>query len=371
MIFSAILSESWRNLATGTSRALASATVLIITALIMSGFDLASILALQQESDEWISSGAAIHIISGDRQISPVTCTNLAHTTGTQSDGTIIQPIQASGAIKKDETITLNAMPNAPLDAWQATPSLAEVLGIGQSQQAHSGVWISSQLAQTLYVHEGDVLDTTQGPMHISAIFPWPDDSRDQRIAYAIIIPTPAGSDEVWDECWSTIFPSSTSAEDLLSTTAITTLSAMPATQTKQANTALGTNADFSYQYHHRSTRIMLVTIPIVSFIIALAIIRTRKIEIADDLHMGIPRSGLYLTTALETLAWSLPSILVITASMYLSIAVVSSKDNANTLTMVQLPFLIVCLITAQLGTITGITSIQGTKLFKFFKRRQ
>lgn len=188
----AILSEAWRNIATGTTRALTCATILTLIAAGTAIFDLTGILALQHESRQWATSAAAIHIISGNKQIDPITCADLTQATGTTRDHTRTTPIQAAGALKSSGEITLTAMPSAPLDAWQATPGLANVLGIGATQQTRPGVWISSQLAATLHAREGDDLPTTQGIMHISAVFPWADDSRDQRPSYAIITPPPS-----------------------------------------------------------------------------------------------------------------------------------------------------------------------------------
>lgn len=367
----AILSEAWRNIATGTTRALACAVVLTLIAAGTAILDLTGILSLQHESRQWATSAADIHIISGSKQIDPTTCTNLTRTTGTTANGTTTHPIQAAGALKNSGEITLIAMPAAPLDEWQATPGLADVLGIGATQQTRPGVWISSQLASTLHTREGDDLPTDQGVMHISAVFPWTDDSRDQRLAYAIITPTPIDSGQQWDECWATINPANPDAEDLLNTTATAIPGAAPATQTKQANTMLGTNPDLDTRYRQRTTRIMLVITPIAAFAIALTAARARHIEIADDLHMGIPRQGILATNALETLAWTLPAVLAATAITYTTARWASGHANALTLTTIQLPALATAIITAQLGTIAAISTIHDSQLFAFFKNRQ
>ena len=364
----AILSEVWRNVATGTTRALACAGILTLIAAGTAVFDLTAITSLQHESRQWATSAAAIHIISGSKQIDPTTCANLTQTTGT-TGGTTTNPIQAAGALKSNGEITLTAMPAAPLDAWQATPGLANVLGVGAREQTQPGVWISSQLAATLHAREGDDLPTTQGTMHISAVFPWADDSRDQRPAYAIITPTPIDTGQQWDECWATIDPANPGAEDLLNTAAIP--GAAPATQTKQANTMLGTNPDLDNHYRQRTTRIMLVITPIAAFVIALTATRARRIEIADSLHMGLPRQGILATGMLETLAWTLPAILAATTTVYTTARWTSGHANALTLTAIQLPALTAALITAQIGTITAITVIRDSQLFAFFKNRQ
>lgn len=67
----AILSEAWRNIATGTTRALACAVVLTLIAAGTAILDLTGILSLQHESRQWATSAADIHIISGSKQIDP------------------------------------------------------------------------------------------------------------------------------------------------------------------------------------------------------------------------------------------------------------------------------------------------------------
>lgn len=366
-----ILSEAWRNLATGTTRALTYTAILIVVASATAAFDLTSILALQHESRQWLSSGAAVHIISGSKQIDSVTCANLTRTSGTKPDGVISQPIQASGAIRSSGEITLSAMPSTSLDVWQATSNFAEILGISEIQQSHAGVWISSQLAATLHVREGDDVSTSQGDMHISAVFSWPDDGRDQRLSYAILVSTNASPDETWDECWASINPSNADAEDLLNTAAIAIPGVVPTTQTKQANAMFGSTLDLASQYRQRVTRLMLAVTPIAAFAIALVSVRVRKIEIADNLHMGILRTSVQATTVLETLAWSLPAILATTAAIYLAVAWNSGQANADTLTIIQLPSLAASLVSAQAGAAAGIASICDSQLFAFFKNRQ
>ncbi|OXN01251.1 hypothetical protein Tam10B_0251 [Bifidobacterium vansinderenii] len=183
--------------------------------------------------------------------------------------------------------------------------------------------------------------------------------------------PTPINAGQQWDECWATINPANPDAEDLLNTTATAIPGAAPATQTKQANTMLGTNPDLDTRHQQRTTRIMLAITPIAAFAIAIMATRARRIEIADDLHMGIPRQGILATTALETLAWTLPAILTATAITYTTARWTSSHANALTLTAIQLPPLATALITAQIGAAITITAIHDNQLFAFFKNRQ
>lgn len=368
MKFPSIVSESWRDIVSGTTRAITCAVILFAVALTACLFDLTSILAMQEQSRQWLASGAAIHIIAGDKQIDPADCNTLTQATGS-SERTTAHPITATGALRQTGSITLSAMSSSPLDAWNATPGMADVLGISMTRQAATGVWISSQLAQTLHAREGDDLATAHGSMHIAGVFAWPDDSRDQRIAYAILIPT--ASSGPYDECWATITPDNPDAASLLNATAVATPGSAPATQTKQANAALGSNLDLAASYRQRATRTMLCATPITAMLIAIVSLRARRIEIADNLHMGLPRQDIWKTQAIETLAWSLPALLGAAAAIYPFTAIVSGRSNALTLTATQLPLLSAALATAQIGTLMAMASIQTKQLFAFFKNRQ
>lgn len=370
----AILSEAWRDIASGTTRALACAAALAVIATCAAVADLADILMLQRESRQWAASAAAVHIIAGSGQIDPASCANLATASAAPSatsGGERATPIRAAGALGDGGTVSLTAMPAAPLDVWLATPGLADVLGIGAAQQADAGVWISSQLADTLHAGEGDDLPTDLGVMHISAVFRWPDDSRDQRLAYAIVAPTPADAARQWDECWAVIDPANPGAEDLLGTAAIAVPGAAPATQTKQANAALGTNPDIPDRYRGRATRIMLAAAPIAAFVIALAAVRARRVELADDVHMGIPRGGIHAALALETFAWAVPAVLGAAASATVVAAWAGGRGHAPALAAVQLPSLAAALVTAQIGVIVGVLGVRDDQLFMYFKNRR
>ena len=373
---SSILSEAWRNIASGTARTLTAATAMLAIALIAVLLDATTILNLQTQATQWATAGAAIHILADEQQINPTSCTNLSRTTGTTTNKSIdidatltAQPIQASGALKDHEDITLNAMKAAPLSAYAVTPGMAGVLGVDRTAMSRSGVWISSQLAATLHARAGDTLPTTNGDMSIAGIFNWPDDNRDQRIAFAVLVPT--ASSEPYDECWASIMPSNQTAEDLLNTTPIATPNAANAAQTTQANHTLGTSMDASNQYQQRISRYLTLITPLAALLIGFITVRSRRIELADNLHMGQSKTSLWVTNAIETLAWSLPAVTAAAGMLTLIVAVASDAGNAATIATVQAPALALSLITAQLGSTTELTAITATKLFTYFKNRQ
>ncbi|WEV53056.1 hypothetical protein [Bifidobacterium sp. ESL0704] len=370
---SSIFSEAWRDIVSGTSRTLSCLAILAVLAVVVTMFDLNAVVGLQRQARQWVSTGSSIHILAQEQEINPVSCSALTKATGKSGHGERAHPIQSAGALREAGNVTLDAMPSAPLDQWEATPSMADVLGVRFIHNAsdQSGVWISDQLANTLKVRQGDSLSSDQGVMRIAGIFQWPEDGRDQRIGYAVVSPASTSWDEPWDECWASVNPSNPSAKDLINTAWFAYPGGIPTTQIRQANVSLGTSTDFSAQYSARASRFVLAVTPLLAFVIALLAIRMRKVEIADDLHMGLPRRGLHAIFALETLAWSVPAVLLCVATSLLAATAVSGRSNAIVFTLVQLPPLFAALLTAQLGTAVGLTSINSTQLFVFFKNRR
>jgi hypothetical protein len=363
-----IISEAWRNIASGTTRAVTYTLTLFVVAVTIAFFDLATIINLQNEAAQWSSSGANINILPAENQINPASCENLSHTAGTDSDARhgSKPPISASGALSAGGDITVKAMQSAPLPSYAVTPSLAEVLKLESDAIPAPGVWVSSQLAHTMKISRGDALDTIQGPMQIAGVFQWPDDSRDQRIAYAVLIPS--ASTKPYDECWASITPSNQQAADLLRTSAIAVPNAATTTQVKQLNNALGAGFDGWSQYQHRASRVTLLATPITALMIGFIAIRSRRVEIADDLHSGIPRTSLWVTSTLETFAWSIPAIGAASATLYLGAAHLSDQANAFDLLFTESTALIASLITAQFGAAIALSTIKEAQLFKYFK---
>lgn len=376
MKVASMISEAHRNVVTGTSHAVTCMLTLIFLTTVITGFDIMTVLALQQQSREWVQSGAAIHMLMNEREINPDTCSSLSSTIGTlpvqtrkTAAATNAKPIRASGALRENGDITLDAMTAAPLPLYQVTPGLAEVLGMDTESRTRNGVWISTQLASTLHTQAGSTFTTDQGHMQIAGVFSWPDDQRDQRIAYAIL--SPATIDGQYDECWAMIWPNNPAAIELLNTAALALPSASTAATIRQANTAMGNTLDLWELYRHRISRFITPLAPIAAFTIAWASTRARRIELADALHMGIPRSTLQVITSLETLSWSLPALSAAAVLNYIVAVTLSNHSNAKTLLFIQLPMLAASLLTSQLGTVAALQTITTKRLFAYFKARR
>ncbi|OZG48766.1 hypothetical protein [Bombiscardovia coagulans] len=374
-----ILSEAWRDISSGTNRTILWLLTFLFVAIGTLGLDLSTIFALQSQAKTWVTSGAAINLVQSEGKINPTSCMSLSRTTisGAHKQTSTSQskipvgkgPISASGALQTGPSIILTAMPSSPLDSFNVTPSLASVLQLTASVESKTGVWISSQLAQTLHVRPGDTLETDHGPMSIAAVFSWQQDGRDQRIAYAIL--NPSASQEPFDECWATIVPSNAKASELLTATAISTPGTLNPLQIKQINNSLGRTFNGWEQYQKRASKYITIVLPFAALLIGFISVRIRRIEIADDLHCGISRSNLWAINALEALSWSLPAVLFSSAALFLMVRTVRNQSDAMQLCSVELPALLAALVLSQVGIVMALVSIKADHLFRYFKERR
>ena len=68
----------------------------------------------------------------------------------------------------------------------------------GSAKSDVSGVWVSTDVSKDFGLTKGSVMQTEQGTMSVAGVFDWPNDGRDTRFAYALLVParsTNVGSD--------------------------------------------------------------------------------------------------------------------------------------------------------------------------------
>lgn len=357
----AILSEAWRNIATRTTRATTFSLLLGLSAAAAGLLDTTTIISIQQDAEDWRTSGAAIHVLSVDQGIDGRSCTTLTHARGATG-----QPIAAAGALTAGPVLTFEATPASSLPSFTVTPSLADVLGIGS--RVTDGVWISDQLADTLAADAGDHLDTDHGPLTIAAIFTWPDDGRDQRLAYAVLVPS--ATQTRYDECWATITPSNPAASDLLRSAGIVTSQSTNAPPIALVNNTLGQDDDAQAQYEDRTSRYAGPLIPLIGLGLGYIATRLRRLEYASARHAGLRPRALSLTAAIETLAWAVPAIAAAAGVIVLTVSRLTDPENAVDLLVGQIPALLAVIVTSQIGVLAALALTHERHLFAYFKDR-
>ena len=207
-------------------------------------------------------------------------CDRLAQSSGV--------PIAQSGAVRTGEEITPLSTPNNALQSFEVTQGMLSLIasnGAVASPIDTSGIWVSTDVARDFGLTVGSTLSTDHGNATVAGVYPWPNDGRDTRFAYAFLVPRAAALGD-YNECWLRQWPRSEPASNLLYSTL-----RVGNGQNQAGVVALNKGFDAHYDpyatYMARTTR----WIPILAALLGLAIgviaVRMRRLEYAAALHSG------------------------------------------------------------------------------------
>ena len=188
MRISAILSEAWRNVASGTTRAGIFATVLTMLGLGLALADTTTLLGLEQQAVAYQNAGAATYILSADAGISGQACEQL----------TTIRGITASGALRTAQNrLSLAAIPGTSIPLLEVTPHFSALLTIDATDDPHQtntgGLLLSQDVGDTTGGAKGSTLRTSSGSnAKVAGVYAYPKDGRLQALSYAALAPVTA-----------------------------------------------------------------------------------------------------------------------------------------------------------------------------------
>jgi len=282
-----VASEALRNIVTGTSRLAWGVALLAVLVGGPAIAEQAALLGAQHQAQQYRDSGAAIQVLSSDA------------VDGGRCDALRTMPgITAAGARREAGTVRVTAMPSRDLTVHEVTPGFIHVIA-GPDAVPDAGVWLPGPLADTLGAAAGTELDTSRGPMRVAGVFPWPDDGRPAVLDSAIVAPVPAiGS---FDACWAFAWPADGAAKPYLY------LAVAPGADGASAvgalNTRLGETFDLDAVVAGRLTTLAAAVAAVLGAGIGGALVYGRRLEIASNLHAGVPRSAVVMQALLEVLA--------------------------------------------------------------------
>lgn len=350
-----ILSEAFRNITTGTTRALILSLLLAAVGAGLAITDARSVIGIQHRAAEFVSAGASVRVMVAPRMTDAAACERLATVPG----------IRSSGALREADAVVLRTMIANPVQAYAVTPGLLTVLGGDAAGPA--GAWISAELAATLGVRPGQDLVTTAGPMTLAGVYDYPDDGRDSRLDYAALLPQPATG--VFDECWAQVWPVSDPRHDLLySALAMDTASTDPV-QIGQLNTRLGTEFHGVAEFTDRPTRYALPACALAGLLLGFVAIRMRRLEIAGALHLGEARRALAATLLVETAAWALAGFLLAAAALAAGVTI-GTGSAALDVYLIDVRGPAAGALATLVGAVAALATIRERHLFAYFKDR-
>ncbi|RSX56147.1 hypothetical protein D2E26_0710 [Bifidobacterium dolichotidis] len=277
-----IWTESLRNIGSGTSHAISLALAFLIIATLLGGYGASTVIAMQGEAQERIATLGDTDAIMGGT-VDGVTCDQLSklhHST-----------IQQSGALSaKADLIEMKATPGSQVQSFTVSPGMIELVasasGKGGDQTVDtSGTWASQSVAEEFGLTTGSIIQTTQGEERIAGIYDWPNDGRDTKLGFALLMPHPASQND-YGECWARQWPHSDRTSELLYST-IADADPQNPSGILPVNRTLSSNYDANNSYLKRDTAFMPVIALAIGCFIGVVAVRSRRLEYAGALHSG------------------------------------------------------------------------------------
>lgn len=355
MKIAAQLREAGLNAISGTSKIARYFTALTLIGISLLAIDITAITQSLKNAYDYRDSGANIFIYTSDQSIDPVVCESLAAVPG----------VKAAGAIRKpQEMMRLVALPGNPIPQFEATPGISEIL---LDERIPSGVLLSPQAAEPLDSNPGDIVSTVEGPMTVSAVFPYPADGRRNDFEYsALKITAPTG---MFNECWAQVWPVPHPVTNYLGFANSVSGRDSSGGVVTQLNGTKGTAADFLTEFENRPTRFVPYGVGFAALIIAFTAIWARKLENAAMLHAGMRKNALRLIALTEVLMWALPAAITMNiATLYFS----KQIEATDRLALWNLSiFTGLCALTgAIIGSLVATALTKEQQLFNYFKAR-
>ena len=346
MRLKAVLRETWRNVATGTSRCALISLLLSICAVACMCADLTQMTGLIGDARKWGESGASTYAIALQGGIDGAACEGLRSANGV---------LGAAALRQSSDRVRIASLPATEIPTYEASAHVAQVFAATGMRKDNSGVIMSTAVARTYGAHAGTVLLLVGGArMRVSATFDWPSDGRQPTYGYAII--SPGNDTKAYDTCLVRAWPVPDGIESLLRVSI-------------RADAESGVGAAAS----STSARITRYA-PLLMFVIAMALgfasVCMRRIEIASALHAGYPKTAMLLQLSLETLA-------TVAASCVACLPVVAIVPLILTGSGDAMPVVaMLCRVPGAMsvgmlaGTAVGGMTIRERQLFAYFKAR-
>jgi len=353
---SAVVSEAWRNIVSGTSRPL---LIAFLAAVVLGGIaagDVRTIVGLSTQATEFRESGAAVEIMQAPAAISGQRCDALGALPG----------VLGAGATRKaDEQATPLTAPRAGIATVEATPGLAGVLGIENG--AVQGVWIEDSAREALGTSQGGTIPTSRGPVKLVASYSYPQDASDRTLAYTLIVPVPA--EGAFDACWVLAWPPSPDLESLIRGTYFGDPTGQSSATYGQLNTRLGAVLDGPTLFQARSSSISPAIAAIFGLVLGAGAVWARRLEIASALHAQLPKPALVTQLGIELLVVML-SVVVIVLPVTYFLAARGNPDPMWPAWSAGLRIVAAGLLATLVGGLLTAAGTSEKRLFRYFKDR-
>ncbi|TPF91861.1 hypothetical protein BW14_11080 [Bifidobacterium sp. UTBIF-68] len=393
MRLSSIVSEAVRNITSGASRTIIWFLALAVASTLFGGFEALTIIGQESTAAARIESAADVTtIVSPVSAIDGAVCDRLTEAQGGPS---------ASGAMRESEQITPRSTPGRSIGSYEVTAGMIRLLALSSVSSASaaanaghgspsssfpassgqtsssanqpaadaSGIWVSTALAHDFGWAKGSLLETDHGDIPVAGVFDWPNDGRDTRFVYALIVPV-SSSAKPFAECWAKQWPQTEALDLLLNETAI---SGVADANTLPGVTQLNKSHDRRYSadslYETRMTRVLPVAALAVGVVIGIAAVRRRRLEYAGALHCG-QRKGAQLLTALCEMLITSGAAIAVTLPLLAALCWRLSPSDPAVVFLAAARSPATMLSGALVATALAVLAVRESRLFRLFKAR-
>lgn len=290
-----LLSEAWRNLASGASLALVLATCTAFTVLALGELENQAVSALDSKARSYVDSGASTYVLTSEANIDPAACERLTETTR----------VDIAGALRRGQSVGLTTLPAAPVQVSEVTPGFISFLQVPPIQRA--GVLVSEGLAEEVMpdnaARQNSARPRQVPPLTVAGVYPWPEDGRSADLQYAVVAPVPKTGR--FDQCWARSVDPADKPLDLLLTTLVRPPDSPGDAVPAQLNRDLGEAFTARTDFETRGTRYAWMIAGISVLLVAMTALRRRATELTNAKDCGIPIGAIATQMTLEALIWA------------------------------------------------------------------
>ncbi|MBT1162634.1 hypothetical protein [Bifidobacterium sp. SO1] len=372
MRIGSIVSECVRDIESGTTHAVAMMLAVLCSGLLLGGYEAVGVVGLETQAVTRINALADTRMIiaSGDL-IDGTVCDRLPDAANGPD---------ASGALRAGDQVTPLSTPGKDIASYEVTPGLLRILAAGDRQANASstpvsdtvdasGIWVSTDLADDFGLTVGSRLATDHGGATVAGVFAWPNDGRDTRLAYALVVPVSASA-APFGECWARQWPASGQTDNLLYSTVIVSGESTGGQAGVMAvNKGFDSHYDAHDSYTSRMTRWMPCAGLAAGLLIGVVGVRRRRLEYAGALHCGQSKGAQLLGIGLETLTWSgLGTISACSLIAAYCWRMAAGDPVAILLSAIRAPLALFA--ASMLAAVLAGLFVRESQLFRYFKTR-
>ena len=173
MRLGSIISETLRNIASGTAHALAMFLAVLFAGTLLGGYEAMSVMRLETEAVVRIRAFADVKTVVGGN-VDGLACDRLSD----HGDPSFI-----SGAMRSGPQVVPLATNGIELSSYEVTAGMIRLITAEDPQEVpdSSGVWVSSDVSHDFGLVKGSRMQTNHGTVTVAGVFDWPNDGRDMR----------------------------------------------------------------------------------------------------------------------------------------------------------------------------------------------